>query len=425
MPSASLDLAPGDALHLTHEATGHAVTLLVEPVSANATSQYLLALRERPYDRLTVSMQKQQNPSVVFKHTKGHAAAVWSITSLDVSRICIRGANGLYLALAPGGSWTLQPEMNGWMMQEPMPREENATGQGTLSSPSPILPVSRADAFARDGYFVIPSLIPSTKVAKALRFLNHHLGSANLADDLEPEGLGIEYLRAAATDDTDEAGSIGVVKLGKGHTCTCCLAQAVPLLGLLDEAARLAISTALSVGGGERETTSLLSGRFGVQVALRFPLAPFGPGVVDGDAALPTLFDKAGLDWHTDAAKYNDKKTFDVVVGVFLSDVDAASAGALFVRPGSHLAERHARLEGLPKGALHSAEADLTTGVAAHSNSDGKGAVPILCPAGSVIVFDKDLLHAGGPNLSPGIRYALYARLRFETPPDRSAQKGE
>ena len=42
-------------------------------------------------------------------------------------------------------------------------------------------------------------------------------------------------------------------------------------------------------------------------------------------------------------------------------------------------------------------------------------AQPILCEAGSVIVFDKDLLHAGGPNLSSGIRYALYARMRFSS----------
>ena len=42
-------------------------------------------------------------------------------------------------------------------------------------------------------------------------------------------------------------------------------------------------------------------------------------------------------------------------------------------------------------------------------------ATPITAAAaGSVVVFDKDLVHAGGPNLSPDIRYALYYRLRFE-----------
>ena len=34
--------------------------------------------------------------------------------------------------------------------------------------------------------------------------------------------------------------------------------------------------------------------------------------------------------------------------------------------------------------------------------------------AGTVIVFDKDLVHAGGPNLGADIRYALYYRLRIE-----------
>ena len=41
-------------------------------------------------------------------------------------------------------------------------------------------------------------------------------------------------------------------------------------------------------------------------------------------------------------------------------------------------------------------------------------AVPILAEPGTCIVFDKDLLHAGAPNLSPAIRYALYARMRWE-----------
>ena len=164
-------------------------------------------------------------------------------------------------------------------------------------------------------------------------------------------------------DDGDSSGSgsvtaaptpAGVVKLGKGHTCTCCLSQASMLLNLLDAQARSAIAHAV----GE---TRPLSGRFGVQVALRFPLAPFGQGVADGDDALPAMLAAAGLDWHTDAAKYNDKKSFDVVVGVFLSDVLRPSDGALFVRPGSHVRERAARVEGRLGSRLHCAEADTST----------------------------------------------------------------
>ena len=51
---------------------------------------------------------------------------------------------------------------------------------------------------------------------------------------------------------------------------------------------------------------------FGCQVALRFPLLPFAHGVSDGEAALRTLMPLAAQGWHTDAAKYNVKKSFDV-----------------------------------------------------------------------------------------------------------------
>ena len=76
------------------------------------------------------------------------------------------------------------------------------------------------------------------------------------------------------------------------------------------------------------------------------------------------------------------------------------------MRPGSHVAEREARERGaLRPGALRSDGAEGGVG----------GAVPILASAGDAIVFDKDLLHAGGPNLSlsGAIRYALYCRMRF------------
>ena len=48
---------------------------------------------------------------------------------------------------------------------------------------------SHAESFARDGYVVLHGLIPRPKIERALRYLNHHLGSADLANDLEPEGL--------------------------------------------------------------------------------------------------------------------------------------------------------------------------------------------------------------------------------------------
>ena len=185
------------------------------------------------------------------------------------------------------------------------------------------------------------------------------LGSADLASDLEPTGLGVDYIRQTVgnahaahspqgppecsssggdadgsdggsggdggSGDTDGKGDAcddggdggdsapalasprGVVKLGGGHRCTCSLAQSVPLLSLLGMEERAAIANALHAhcgGGGDGHSDSGRTGRqlsslFGVQVALRFPLAPFADGVVDGDAALPGLLARS-IDWHTD-----------------------------------------------------------------------------------------------------------------------------
>jgi len=41
----------------------------------------------------------------------------------------------------------------------------------------------------------------------------------------------------------------------------------------------------------------VLSPVYGCQVALRFPLPPFGNGVADGEAALPGLFARTPLEW--------------------------------------------------------------------------------------------------------------------------------
>ena len=80
------------------------------------------------------------------------------------------------------------------------------------------------------------------------------------------------------------------------------------------------------------------------------------------------------------------------------------------------------RVEGQPRLApdvpLHSAD---SVGTAAQEAAAPLArATPILCEAGSVIVFDKDLVHAGAPNLSSAIRYALYARMRFDCAPARN-----
>lgn len=240
-------------------------------------------------------------------------------------------------------------------------------------------------------------LVCRGKLERALRLLNAQLGSASLADDLDTTGLGTEY---------DELQGGGVVKLGSGHHCTCCLAQAAPLLDLMGEEERAAVAAAIG------EPQRRISSTFGAQVALRFPQRPFAAGFVDGEAALPPLLERAKAGWHTDAAKYNDKKSFDFVVGIFLSDVDTRAAGNLWVQPGSHLLERPTR------------EASDQTAAAPRCTAFCHGlehALPITASAGDAIVFDRDLVHMGGPNLSCAIRYACYYRLRW----DRNERGGD
>lgn len=334
------DFVAGERLCLTHEWTGHSTELLVEPAQRGV----LLAVPERPYHRLHAASQRTS--TVSFKQTRGNAAALWYIETDDPasaisrgnSRVCIRRATDApagpsHLSLDNNGSWCLSSAHYAWRLRRNHGDDTHAQGDEQSSCldlpPLMLLPCPTTaptpqgtDAqarmltqYARDGYFLIPGLISPVKVARAVRYLNHHLGSADLAVDLEPQGLGMEYVRAMETDETSRA--VGVVKLGGGRTCTCCLSQAAPLLALLDGPERTAIANAL---GSDRPLSSL----FGVQVALRFPLPPFAEGVADGDAALPSLLAAAGLDWHTDAAKYNEKKTFDVVVGVFLSHIGSA-----------------------------------------------------------------------------------------------------
>ena len=455
--SSPLSFVAGDILRITCDASGHSTALLVEPADKGYV---MLASLDKPYHRLHAAPQK--HAKLYFAQTRGHGAALWLVECSEPSSasVSIRArACGSWLALGADGTWVLRPTPSSWTRQicDPgacVPSPLEMAHRRAASAASRVEGATApAPSFDSDGYVVLRRLVPEPKLAKALRSLNHHLGSADLAADIEPDGLGAQYLRAAAAHDELSTGAAGtgaagdddaaaaaaaaaapgglaggVVKLGGGHRCTCCLAQSAPLLDLMGVEERRAIARALRgtcVGGGlnrgmkqgqcdgdgDGDGDGTLSPHFGCQVALRFPLAPFAAGVADGAAALPALLQHAGgLDWHTDAAKYNEKKSFDVVVGLFLSSVGAAHDGALMVQPGSQRAERRAREAGeLGRGALHSGDAVVGGGPEALAR-----AVPILAEPGSVIIFDKDLLHAGAPNLSPDIRYALYYRMRLE-----------
>jgi hypothetical protein len=83
-------------------------------------------------------------------------------------------------------------------------------------------PVAASVALREQGYVVLSSLIPPRKVARALQYMNHHLGSANLSADLDPSGLGSEFYGPPGGDASDPNSPTGVLALAVLPMCHAC-----------------------------------------------------------------------------------------------------------------------------------------------------------------------------------------------------------
>ena len=118
-----------------------------------------------------------------------------------------------------------------------------------------------SSSWEADGYMVLPGVVRMDKVRLALQYLNNHLGSADLAADIDPSGLGTEYSEG------------GTVKLGKGGHCMCCLSQSAPLLDLVGQHERQQIEGCLPAA------TQIDGNNFGCQVTLH---TVHGPAVTHG-----------------------------------------------------------------------------------------------------------------------------------------------
>ena len=120
-------IEPGTLLHLTHKRSGHTVSLVAEPQQHRGV---LLALPRRPYHRLHVATQRQP-PTVLFKYSKGHAAALWHVyccgadgngecnEQLVVVRPAYHDVSHLYLSLGTDGgtsSWALEAAECVWCL---------------------------------------------------------------------------------------------------------------------------------------------------------------------------------------------------------------------------------------------------------------------------------------------------------------------
>ena len=232
----------GETIELQHERTGYALVLIVETVQRGL----MLARPSAPYHRLHSSAQ-QASHKLSWKQTVGNAAAAWDIVvagedagSVLVTGVCRKESSPVYLDVDADGALVVSEQEGtaAWQLRRgsscgSSSGSGSGGGGGGGLGLGPSQGLAAAASFARDGFVVLPGLCSADKVACALRLLNHHLGSADLKADVEPDGIGMEYERAVGEmdgSDGGEAASRGVVKLGSGRRCTCCLAQAAPLL---------------------------------------------------------------------------------------------------------------------------------------------------------------------------------------------------
>jgi hypothetical protein len=211
-------------------------------------------------------------------------------------------------------------------------------------------------ALVREGYVCVPAVVPATRVAAALKAINHSIGRG-----MPPEQMAVFRSRSFCPE----------------------LQRAPVVLDLFHETAAHAMAESL-LGRVEKVRSG--------QIALAFPQV---------EAPAPPYPHLDGLHTPTNGVPAGEVRSFTLLVGVLLSDVAGAGAGNLTVWPGSHrLYEGYFRDHG-PRSLL-----------------EGMPPVPLPAPvevtggAGDVVLCHYQLAHAVGANTSPHVRYAAYFRVK-------------
>ncbi|HWE19150.1 MAG TPA: phytanoyl-CoA dioxygenase family protein [Hyphomicrobiaceae bacterium] len=221
----------------------------------------------------------------------------------------------------------------------------------------PVLSEGQVSSLRRNGYVHVPSGVPRDLVDGALRAINQCLGRG-----LDPARLETYRSRSFCPE------------LQKSREVT----------DLLYGGAAWGIAESLL---GQQRIKRPGTG----QIALSFPTSgsPVAPH--------PHL---DGMYTPANGVPRGKILSFTMLVGVMLSDVEAAGSGNLLVWPGTHhLYQDYFRrqgprslLEGMPDVAL-------------------PPSVPVTGRAGDLVLCHYQLAHAAGPNTSPHVRYAVYFRL--------------
>lgn len=231
------------------------------------------------------------------------------------------------------------------------------------------LTLEQRQAFARDGFVVVPSVVDRGRVDAALQAINHWLDGG-----YDSTRRSEYHARSYAPE----------------------LAEDPLMVGLLTDTDAWEIVTGL-IGRPVVCPT-------GAQMALRFPVrpgtSPSGPWPhIDG---VPTADNGVPFDGRLHG--------FTALAGVLLSDLSQAGHGNFTVWPGSHLAmarwfrERGVRVDDPDRFFRESAA------VAAETSDP----VAVTGRAGDLVVAHYLLMHGVGAHSGPHIRYAVFFRLSCE-----------
>ena len=222
---------------------------------------------------------------------------------------------------------------------------------------------SQIESFYEEGFVQIPGAVPKLMVEAARKAINHSIGSVGQSrDDLE------NFKTGAYCDEIKNTPTMTDL-----FNYTPVMAAAEQLIG---EGKVLPVK--------------------GVQMGMRFP------GSLDEDAPEPRGHLDGMGNGKNGMAKGVYRRGFTAFAVVYLADVPAPNHGNFTVWPRSHrFFEEYFQANGTEVLENGTPREELP-----------RPPVQIVGKAGDAVIAHHQIIHTGGPNTSPDIRYAAITRLR-------------
>eukprot|EP01088_Endostelium_zonatum_P014279 TRINITY_DN3067_c0_g1_i1.p1 TRINITY_DN3067_c0_g1~~TRINITY_DN3067_c0_g1_i1.p1 ORF type:complete len:480 (-),score=92.18 TRINITY_DN3067_c0_g1_i1:55-1494(-) len=260
-------------------------------------------------------------------------------------------------------------EVNNFQLSKSNTYQCKATISGSSSSPlvshslsslTPKLSPTDIQHFKSQGYLLLRNLIPKPQIENALRLINKSIGTHGLTkENVEKHQF--------CHDIANDAIITGLVKYS-------------PILSILE-------SQFLGVGN--------VPEIWGAQIALRFPVG-------DPDKITPVEHTGRHIDGYSVPGKVHN---FNILVGVYLNDVEGENRGNLALFPESHIAAAEYFKSNDPVTKANGGHLPITV----------KKPVQMEVKAGDVIFSHYLTSHTVAVNVSPHVRYALYFRIKAKS----------